>query len=499
MKVADMQLTYSPYILLPLLALLIAFYLIIRGLHHRSNPIAITFTVLMSALAWWSLAVVFEHASMDLAVKIIWIKMSYFGIVILPPAWLIFTVQYADRSKWLTRRTLTILAILPITTLIMVWTNDSYHLMWKDIWIDTSLSYPLDAVTHNTGFWIQAMYSYLLILLGTITLLSVFLHSTTTYRKQVGIMLLGTAIPWIANFVFIFGIGPFSVVDPTPLAFALTGASFLWGLSRFQLLNVMPIAHEAIFKNISDGVIVLDTQNRIVELNPVAQRIIERKRSDIIGKTYNKVLPGQAGLLPLTPGTSDEQATIALGEGQTLRYYGVSISPMYTKNQFSGRLILMHDDTERAKAEVESRKRIRLETELIERERAEEILKASETKFRNLVGNAAAGIITTLQIGQILSANKAALEIYGYDSEEEFTSVSVLNLYVNPEDRNDLLQLLEKNSVAKGFEVRMKRKNGYVFWASLNVITQTTESGEKQFLSIIDNITERKRVEDAKH
>jgi hypothetical protein len=110
-----MQLTYSPYILLPFLALLIAFYLIIRGLHHRSNPIAITFTVLMSALAWWSLAVVFEHASMDLAVKIIWIKMSYFGIVILPPAWLIFTVQYADRSKWLTRRTLTILAILPIT------------------------------------------------------------------------------------------------------------------------------------------------------------------------------------------------------------------------------------------------------------------------------------------------------------------------------------------------------------------------------------------------
>jgi len=298
----------------------------------------------------------------------------------------------------------------------------------------------------------------------------------------------------VANFLYITGIGPFSVVDPTPLAFAISGVAFLWGLTRLQLLDIMPIAHEAIFKNMVDGVIVLDTQNRVIELNPAAQRIVGRKKSDTIGQPYSLVLPGQAGLLPLKPEMTETQAVIALGEGQTQRYYGVSISPINTKQRFSGHLVLLHDDTERVKAEVESRERVRLETELIERKRAEETLEASEAKFRNLVENAATGILATLPDGRILSANKAALEIYGYDSEEELTRASVLALYVNPDDREELLKLMEKKGVAKGFEVRMKHKNGSPFWASLNVITQITESGEKQFLSIVEDITDRKQA-----
>jgi PAS domain S-box-containing protein len=489
-----MQLVYSYHILLPLATLSVALVLAARAWRYHTRPIATTFLVLMSALAWWSLTVVFEHASLDLSAKIFWVKMSYFGIVTLPTAWLVFTLQYANRERWLTRRNLAILAVLPVITLVMVWTNDVYHLMWKDIWLDTSLSPPVDAVTHNIWFWVQAIYSYLLILLGTLTLLSVFLHSSGIYRKQVGTMLLATMVPWVANFLYIAGIGPFSVVDPTPLAFAITGAAFLWGLARLQLLDIMPIAHDAIFKNISDGVVVLDTQNRVIELNPAAQRIVDRKRSDIIGRPYNMVLPGQAGLLPLKPEMAETQGVISLGEGQTLRYYGTSISKITTKQHFSGHLVLLHDDTERVKAEVEYRERVRLETELIERKKAEETLKASEAKFRNLVENAAVGILTTLPDGRILSANKAALEIYGYDSEEELTKASILALYVNPGDMEELLKLIQIRGVAKGFEARMKYKNGTPFWASLNVITQTTESGDKQFLSIVEDITDRKQA-----
>ena len=67
--------------------------------------------------------------------------------------------------------------------------------------------------------------------------------------------------------------------------------------------------------------------------------------------------------------------------------------------------------------------------------------------------------------------------------------------YCNPEDRRRLLKLIQEKGVAKGFEVRMVRKNGTYFWASLNVITQTTESGEKQFIAIIEDITDRKKAE----
>jgi hypothetical protein len=155
-----MHLAYNYHILLPLVALFVAVVLAFRVWRHRTRPIATTFLVLMSALAWWSLSVVLEHASPSLSAKILWMKMSYFGIVTLPTTWLVFTLQYANREKWLTRRNLAILTVLPALTIVMVWTNEIYHLMWKDIWLDTSLSPPVDAVTHNVWFWVQAIYSY---------------------------------------------------------------------------------------------------------------------------------------------------------------------------------------------------------------------------------------------------------------------------------------------------------------------------------------------------
>ena len=90
--------------------------------------------------------------------------------------------------------------------------------MWKDIWLDTTVAPPVDAVIHGIWFWVQASYSYLLILLGTLALLGMLRRSSGLYRKQVGTMLLAMAVPWIANFLYLSKAGPFWIVDPTPLA-----------------------------------------------------------------------------------------------------------------------------------------------------------------------------------------------------------------------------------------------------------------------------------------
>jgi len=67
--------------------------------------------------------------------------------------------------------------------------------------------------------------------------------------------------------------------------FCVTGIAFFWGLSRLQLLDIiMPIAHDAILQSMADGVIILDTQQRVIEINPAAQNIIGGNRSEIIGR-----------------------------------------------------------------------------------------------------------------------------------------------------------------------------------------------------------------------
>jgi PAS domain S-box-containing protein len=363
--------------LLPLFAMLIAFYLGHRGWRYRSTSMGKIYLVLMAAIAWWSFAVVMELFILELSVKIFWIKMSYFGITVIPVAWLIFTLLYTKREKWLTRRNLAILFVIPVITLIMVWTNNTFHLMWKDIWLNTSISPPVDAVTHNLWFWVHSAYSYSLLFLGTLGLLDLFRKSNGIYRKQAGILLLAALVPWVGNILFIAGVGPFSVVDPTPLTFTVTGIAFFWGLSRLQLLDsIMPIAHDAILKSMSDGVIVLDEQQRIIELNPAAQKIIDREKSEVIGQQYHKALPGQLSLLEIKPDMTETEAVISLGKGLEQYFYGVHITPISTNQNLSGHLLILHDNTEQVKAESESRERLILETELNERKRAAEAIQA---------------------------------------------------------------------------------------------------------------------------
>jgi PAS domain S-box-containing protein len=473
----------------------VALYTVMRVVRYRGDPVASSFLVLMAALAVWSLAVGLERASVGLPAKVFWLKMSYFGILSVPPLWVVLTLRYVRAERWLTRRALVLMAIIPAITLVMVWTNEAHHLMWQDIWLDTSFSSPVDDVTHGAWFWFQAAYSYLLVVFGTLVLAREFVRQTGIHRKWVGIMLLGALVPWVANLLYITPVPVFDVLDPTPLAFVITGLVFSLGLVRLRLFNIMPVAHEAVFAHMSDGVVVLDTDGVVVELNPAAESIIGLHRSEAIGRAYGSVFPALAGRLEFTSEYTDSQFAVSLGHGDATRHFTVSPSSIAGKGQFNGCLLLLHDDTERVRTESAVRERIRLEAELLERQRSEQLLRASEAKYRNLVQNAGSGILVSDVDGRILTANRAALTLFRYATEEAIAAASAEQFFVNADDVKRLLEPIGQMGVARGFEVPMRRRDGTVFWAALNVIVQTTESGESQYLVIVDDATARKQAE----
>ncbi len=419
------RLGYSPYALLPLLALTLSLVLATKAWRFRSEWIGKTFVTLMLALAWWSLCVVMEHLSLDLGAKFFWVQMSYFGVAAIPVGWLVFTVKYTERSRWLTGRVMLALTALPLLTVGIVWTNSLHHLMWKQVWLDTSVSPPTDAVTHGLWFWVNAAYSYLLLFAGTFLLAVQFRSSSGMYRRQTGTLLIAAMVPWAANALFIAGVKPFNAVDPTPLAFSLTGIAFYWGLAKLHLLDVLPIAHEAVLKSMADGVVVLDNRQRVVDLNPAAQGIIGTKRSDVIGQPYKAVLPGQASLLDIAPDLQEAKGVVAIGQGQDQRYYEVGISPILTNERVHGHLILLHDDTERVQAEVSSRQRMVLETELNERKRAaqeiqrrlefEQALACISSRFVGLVDVEPAIEDTLRDLGVLCGARRSYLFMVNED------------------------------------------------------------------------------------
>jgi len=368
-----MNLAESFPILLLIVSLAAALLVTVLAWRYRARRSVKTFFAVMLALDWWLLCSVLENNSTSLATHVFWMNMSYLGITLLPALWLLFTLYYTDKGEWWRRRGLPLLFIIPAITLVMVWTNGWHHLMWSDVSLDTSVYPPLKIFTFHTWFWVHAFYSYALLIIGFVRLVGLYVRTSGLYRRQVRIMLAATIVPWVANILFIFGVVPNFPIDPTPMAFVITGLAFLWGFSLAKLLNIIPVAYEAIFRSISDGVIVIDAQNRIRQFNPAAARILPAGEAGLTGKKLGQVIPARAYISETLADSGRSGTVISLGTGHQARFYKVSVTAISDGQNVSGRMVLLHDDTERRKAENESREKVLLKTELNERKKTERL------------------------------------------------------------------------------------------------------------------------------
>jgi len=132
---------------------------------------------------------------------------------------------------------------------------------------------------------------------------------------------------------------------------------------------------------------------------------------------------------------------------------------------------------------------------------AEEALKASEEKYRNIFENATEGIFQTTPEGRYLSINPAFAKMFGYASPQEMMdAVSDIRrqLYVNPADREELIRLTREHGKVGGFEAEGYRKDGSRFWISINIHAVYDTAGNiLYFEGTNSDITQRKLAEEA--
>ncbi len=275
---------YTPYMLPLVIAAAISAVVARMAWRRRRVPGATTLLVFMLAVVEWSVGNVLELGSPELEVKLFWANLEYLGIVIIPVMWLVFALQYSGRERYLTRRNLVLLLSIPLITLLLVWTNSLHGLMRYNIRLDTSGPFSVVTKTYGLWFWVNTAYSYGLLFLGTVMFLQVLFRSSHPYRGQTVALLIGALAPWVGNVLYISGFSPIVRLDLTPCAFAVSGLAVAWGLLRFRLLDIVPMARDAVVEGMGDGVIVLDTRDRIVDLNPAAQRIVGRTASEAIGQ-----------------------------------------------------------------------------------------------------------------------------------------------------------------------------------------------------------------------
>ena len=333
---------YTPYSILLFSVTVIAVILIVYVWSHRSTRGATPLMIIILSAAVWSLGYAFELATADLATKLFWAKFQYLGIVTIPVALLAFVLQYSNQDKWLTPRNVALLAVIPLITVVLVWTNESHRLIWKESNLDSSDPFlPLD-LTYGPWFWVNLGYAYVLLFLGL-------------------------SLPWIANGIYLLRLGPIPQLDLTPFAYILSGIAFALGLFRFKLLDIVPVARRAIVEGMSDGVIVFDPQGRIVDINLAAQRIIGRTAAEIIGQPAAEIFTDQTELIEQYRDVAEAHTEITLWSDPTgstfatatrdpedvIRHFELQVSSLTDRSdRFVARVVVLHDITARKQAET---------------------------------------------------------------------------------------------------------------------------------------------------
>ena len=343
-----MPLQLTPYAVITVIVSAVLLALAYAIWRRRPGVGVVSFVILLIGVAEWSLASAIELTVVSLDAKRLFAASVYFGVTVVPAAWLAFVLEYTGREHWLTRRNILLLTIEPLLTLGFAFTNNWHHLFWPTQTLDVSGPYALMIVTHGPAFWLHAGYSYILMLVSTGFLIEAFVRSPQLYRGQVRWLLLGSFAPWIGNALFIFDLNPLpDYVDLTPLAFTITGLSVGWSLYRYQLMDIVPIARDKVVEGISDAVLVLDRDNRIVDANPAALRLFEAVPHALIGQPIAALLSDRQDLLDTYQDAEQAKAEILLELDGENREYTLTLSSLHNRQgNVLGRIVLLHDITE---------------------------------------------------------------------------------------------------------------------------------------------------------
>ncbi|MFT5366292.1 MAG: signal transduction histidine kinase/CheY-like chemotaxis protein [Candidatus Latescibacterota bacterium] len=337
-----MDLQYTSYTLPLICAAQLALGLGIYAWRHRDTNGAGPFAGLMVGAALWSLLYAIELSFVDLPMKIICTNLMYFGVLAVPAFWLIFCKHYSGQQsfpwKWL--------LIEPITTIIMAWTNPYHGLLHSRRYIESLGSFDVFMVEHGSFFWVHTAYSYMLLVWGSILLVRRLIHVPQLYRSQTIAILIGLLTPWAGNVMYLFGLNPFPHLDVTPFAFIIMGLVIFWGAFRFQLLTVVPIARDAVIDGMEDGIVVFDSENRIIDYNPGTLRLMNRPQENLIGRYATDVFSNFPDLVARFTNVENAHEEIVIANDPMPLVYELRISSLHDRlGRVRCRVLLIHDIT----------------------------------------------------------------------------------------------------------------------------------------------------------
>lgn len=289
---------------------------------------------------------------------ILWLaKLEYPANQLVAVIWLLFNLAYVGYERWVNRRVVGLLALFPLVYMALVWTNEFHHLHWAQVGTREVHSLVIFDFTnsYSLAFWAAVAYTYLLLLAATVVIVHKLARSPAVFRQQLRTLLMASLLPWAATVIEVTRLNPLPMLDIGFSSLIISVGMLAWSLFRYRLLDLAPAAHDMIVRSISDAIFVLDSQQRIVEANPSAAKLLRTDVRDIIGKPAAELFGVMSEQFAHC--CQEREFTGELNyelEGET-RTLDVRISPLLNPwGKERGRIVIVRDITEHRRAEQQA-------------------------------------------------------------------------------------------------------------------------------------------------
>ncbi len=288
----------------------------------------------------WMIGVVLGKFSSTFAGQYLSDVLRFSGVIPLPVALFSFTIRYCGRNL----SNLQILYLLVIPTVSFVLMATTY---WHGFFFHSLEYLPGETlgVKYGSYFWlVHTPYSYILILISIFTILFELTRTTQRFRSQILLLFLSLCFPFAVNFFHLIGF--FNDVNLTPISFLGFMTVSAIGIFRYQFLSTSPIAYETVFKTSRDGVVILDQNNVIADLNPAAIKSLNKAPGKVIGKTIKDAMEGCDGLWTKHETDLNSGNEFEIGFDTDKKFYTVSTTPIDNGNGvLSGKILTIRDIT----------------------------------------------------------------------------------------------------------------------------------------------------------
>jgi len=344
-QINSFVITFITFAALILWVLIIAFrHVNVRGARY--------FILLTFSVEVWLLFMGLELAAVEPWAKIIFGKFQYLGISTIGITWLMFALSYNRKEKWLTRRNIALLWVIPIITIVLAFTNELHGLIWPAITPSSSVPGANLIYVHGPAFWVIFIYVYINLAIGTFVIIDNALRARDIYRWQMLGLIASGIIPWIGNALYVANLSPVPGLDLTPLGFGLSAAIIAFSIFYLGLFDLVPVARDLLVESMMDGVIVLDTQGRVADINPRSRELLGIGNERIVGRNVVDFLQPWTDLVERFRGVESAQTDIHLSNNQAITDVELRISPLSDERGFvMGRLIVIRDISEQKKLE----------------------------------------------------------------------------------------------------------------------------------------------------